>query len=669
MSKIIRLSDEVIGQIAAGEVVENPSAAIKELIENSIDAGATNIVIDIEQGGLKLIRIVDNGSGILKEDLRLAFERHATSKLRTAEELFKISTMGFRGEALASIAAVSKVKLTSKADSDSNAYSIEVEGGDIGEIRPAAIARGTSIVVKDMFFNAPVRQKFMKQPKMETSRVSDIVKQAILANPNVSFRFKADGNSIYFSNGDSKLESAALSIYGLSSLKQLRKVDYTSLGISVSGFVGVGDLSRGNRQHQNFFVNGRMMRSQLISKALEDACHQRVMIGRFPMCILYITMPYNTVDVNVHPNKWEVRFLDEKSLREVIFEAIREALTEGLMERVPPELFFERDANKNIEAKVDALDSLKAEDEALASGFKTGENESKTAGPSLFVSESNIRQGDVLILNDEAASVMAGENKEKQIYSDKNAENHEHTSERLSNLEKSSANQDYLPKNADNEQKDLENALFLGENRQEAIIDEQFLRKKNTELRLIGVVFNTYVLFEYDELFILCDQHAMHERLLFERLMTMYEQGALTQLLLVPELVDLSFQEYQCFLNNQALLAECGFDAEDFGNGIVRLHGLPMILGVPEAKESFRAAIDELLESSGINNKKHFDKILMSACKHAIKGGDEVPMQELINLTKNIIDKKLTPTCPHGRPLMISLTKRELEKRFGRIQL
>lgn len=668
MSRIRLLSDDVIGQIAAGEVVENPSAAIKELIENSIDAGASNIVIDIEQGGLKLIRVVDNGCGIPKEDLRLALERHATSKLRTADELFKISTMGFRGEALASIAAVSRVKLSSRIEEEDSAYSIEAEGGYIGEIKPAALARGTSIVVKDIFFNAPVRQKFMKQPKMETSRVSDIVKQAILANPSVSFRFKADGDSIYFSNGDSKLESAALSIYGLSSLKQLRKVDYTALGISVSGFVGVGDLSRGNRQHQNFFVNGRMMRSQIISRALEDACHQRVMIGRFPMCILYITMPYNSVDVNVHPNKWELRFLDEKAVREVIGEAIRQALSEGLLERVPPELFFERDAQKSLEARVIAVDKKESDNTAVLAS-KTAESMLKTADFPLFVSEKSIKSDEVFIVNDASDLSNFKSNIEKQENNAIDGQKQELEAYNNGITEKIPEIIHEKPEISKNNENSELNRIFLAENKQESIIDEQLLRKKNTELRLIGVVFNTYVLFEYDELFILCDQHAMHERLLFERLMRMYEQGAITQLLLVPELVELSFQEYQCFLNNQALLAECGFDAEDFGNGTIRLHGLPTILGVPEAEESFKAAIDEILENSSLNSKKHFDKILMSACKHAIKGGDEVPMQELINLTKNIIDKGLTPTCPHGRPLMISLTKRELEKRFGRIQL
>lgn len=637
MARIKRLEADVIGQIAAGEVVENPSAAIKELIENSLDAGAGSILIDIEQGGLKSIRVVDNGCGIQQEDLRIAFERHATSKLSKAEDLFRIATLGFRGEALASIAAVSKVKLTSKTEQDESALSIENIGGQIGEIKPAALAGGTSIHVREMFFNAPVRQKFMKQPKSETAKVSEIVKQAILSNPSVSFRFKADGENIYFSNGDGKIESAILSIYGVSTLKQLKKVSYNAFGVSVEGYIGVGDLSRGNRQHEHFFINGRMMKSGILSRAVEEGARQRVMIGRYPMCVLYLSMPYDTVDVNVHPNKWEVRFLNEENVRKAVEDAVISALQEGAGETLPPPLFFERDGG------------LKKSESVVTS----------TAGEGVLPQKDVQSQSPILNAPEESAGVPLfvssphAEHMGTALYTSAD----EAQADPFTNAAAEEALQ--LPK-------EPPQAVPVSVPREEAVQED--LGIDIEKIRLIGSVFNTYILFEVDDLFILCDQHAIHERILFERLMKLHSEGSISQMLLMPLVLHLSYGEYQSFLNNQGLLFECGFDAEDFGEGSVRLHGVPVILGLPEAERSFKDALDEIAQGGTVSQQKRFDRILMSACKHAIKGGDSLSMDNLMYLVKEIIDKKMTPTCPHGRPLMVSLSRKELEKRFGRIQ-
>ncbi|MDO5022268.1 MAG: DNA mismatch repair endonuclease MutL, partial [Eubacteriales bacterium] len=343
MGKIHRLSQEVIGKIAAGEVVERPQAVVKELVENSLDAGATGITVEITRGGLDKIKVVDNGAGIAEEDLVLAFEKNATSKLFKSDELFSVQTLGFRGEALHSIAAVSRVTLLTRQKNAASGIKLLNTGGEIQDIQPASCAEGTSITVSDLFFNAPVRRDFLKKPSQEAGLVSDLMRMLILSHPEVSFRFKSDNNTVYLSAGDGKLESAFLAVYGLQTLKATKKVNRTENGIIVEGLVGVGEASRGNRNHENFFINGRAFKSMLVSKALEEAVRQRVMIGRFPMAVLYITMPFNKVDVNVHPNKWEVRFSDEKKLHNAIFYAVEEALSEGIAKSTPAPFFIEKE--------------------------------------------------------------------------------------------------------------------------------------------------------------------------------------------------------------------------------------------------------------------------------------------------------------------------------------
>lgn len=339
MQKIIKLSPETIGHIAAGEVVERPSAAVKELVENSMDAGATSITVDIKEGGLSLIRVIDNGSGIPQSELRMAFERHATSKLRSQEDLTHIATLGFRGEALSSIAAVAKVSLLSRLRGETSGMLIENMGGQITDIRPAACAEGTAITVKDLFYSAPVRRKFMKKPSAEAQLVAELMQRLILSHPQISFRFISDGKQVFFSPGDGQLDTAVMSIYGINTLRALIKVEGNEQGLLLSGFVGVGELSRGNRSQQQFFINGRTLRSALLSQALEEACRQRVMIGRFPMCILYLELPYEAVDVNVHPNKWEVRFADERKVQDALRQIVADALSPGAADITPPPLY------------------------------------------------------------------------------------------------------------------------------------------------------------------------------------------------------------------------------------------------------------------------------------------------------------------------------------------
>ena len=604
MDKIIKLSPEVIGHIAAGEVVERPSAAVKELVENSLDAGASAITVDIREGGLEFIRVSDNGSGIPESELRMAFERHATSKLRTQEDLLRIATLGFRGEALSSIAAVSKVTLLSRLRGSESGMQVTNEGSQITDIRPAPCAEGTAITVRDLFFNAPVRRKFMKKPAQETQLVADLMQRLILSHPDVSFRFTADGKTVFFSPGDGKQETAVMSIYGVNTLKQMFRVDGSERGLILTGYLGVGELSRGNRSQQQFFINGRAMRSSLLSQAVEEGCRQRVMIGRFPMFALHLTLPYESVDVNVHPNKWEVRFADERGVAEAVTALVQDALSPGAAQAAPPP-FFPLQPDK---PGVPVTQVLRREPEEL-----------RTMSAPSFVSEP-------------AASAPA------------------------------------FPASLRSPAWEKPESTIVPAPEPEQVTAAEHLPQLNIRpVRLIGAAFNTYILFESGDTICLCDQHAMHERLMFDRLMKAYDSGAIAQTLMVPRVIQLSYREYGSFLEYQALLAAAGYEAEDFGDQSVRLHSVPMTLGQPQAEGSFKEALEDLISSGSLNDDKRVEKIITASCKHAVKGGERLSNEELISLVRGVLDGNVHPTCPHGRPLMMQLTRNELEKRFQRI--
>ena len=599
MKSIRKLPQDVIGRIAAGEVVERPEAVVKELVENSCDAGATSVTVEIKSGGLDYIRVIDNGSGIAEEDAVMAFEKNATSKLSKAEQLFSLNTLGFRGEALHSIAAVSRVTLLSRTEEAQSGIRVINTGGNIDSIEECACAKGTSITVEDLFFNVPVRRGFMKNP--QRGYVADLMRLMILANPNISFRFKLDGKTVYFSSGDGKLDSAFIAVYGIQTYKLMKKISYNESGILIDGLIGVGELSRGNRSHQSFFVNSRAIRSDTISSAMEDAARQRVMIGRFPICCISITTPLNFVDVNVHPNKWEVRFSDEKKLKDAVYFAVEDALKEGMASAEPAPMFLDRER---------AMPKAQIKEVSVEPKTQYAPSESRA-----------IKQNTYMSVQDPAWTIDA-------------------------KIE--------LPASIQQEP--------IIEIKQETLID------KKEDIIIHGSAFNTYIIFEAgDELYI-CDQHAMHERILFERLTKQYDTGAISQMLLSPIAIRLTIKQYSVFLEHQAMLAAIGYDAEDFGEQTIRLHSVPVILGEPEAERSFRDAIDMLETSGNISDDKAFERLLYTACRYAVKGGDELSKDEMRAMLEEMINRDLMPTCPHGRPIILKISRKELEKRFGRIQ-
>ena len=643
-SKPIRqLPPEVIGQIAAGEVVERPAAAIKELVENSMDAGATAVTVDIREGGIASFRVVDNGSGIQPSDIRLAFARHATSKIRTAEDLYGVRSLGFRGEALASIAAVSKVTCQTRAKGQEMGVTVRNEGGDIVDIQDAACPEGTTFTVKDLFYNAPVRRKFLKKPASETAAVSELMARLILSHPAISFRFMADGKIVYFSAGDGRLESAVMSVYGTDTLKLLTKIDGNMNGVALSGYVGVGDAGRGNRSHEHFFLNGRAMKSPLLSSALENACRQRVTIGRFPLCVLHLTMPFENADVNVHPNKWEVRFQDERGVREAVETVVFETLEKTNAAPPIPPMYVQTEKPAAAPAKIQASEpvsppenapAVKAKDHRLSAFTEDGDLPSfAPAGPVVArdpLPPLPVEQPSAFSLHDASGSLLPPQKPAR----------------------KPEAKQTPLP---EPEIRQTEQPL----------IEQRFQQKP---IRVLGVAFNTYIVMEYGDLLILADQHAVHERLLYEKFMRETAAAPASQAMLIPQIVSLSPAEYACFTENQETLLKAGFDLSPFGDNAVQLRGVPIVLGQPQAESCLRESLDELMENPSAAPADRESRVIQMACKHAVKGGERLPEDSVIQLIRDVIDQKVTPTCPHGRPLMVQLTHAELDKRFKRIQ-
>jgi len=697
------LSSEVIGQIAAGEVVERPAAAIKELVENSMDASATAITVDIRDGGLTSFRVVDNGDGIQPSDIRLAFERHATSKIVTSEDLYGVQTLGFRGEALASIAAVSKVSCITRTRNADFGLSVQNEGGVMGEIKEAACAEGTAFTVKDLFYNAPVRRKFMKKPSTETGYISDLMMRLILSHPDISFRYLADGKTVYFSAGDGKLESAVMSIYGLDTLSKLKRVSGRMNGLLLDGYVGIGEVARGNRSHQTFILNGRLIKSNLLTASLEEACRQRVMIGRFPLCVLHLTLPFEQADVNVHPNKWEVRFQNELQIREAITSLVQEALTEKTPLQAGSKLFDEKkELQKSVVINnMPAIPALSGE--KSVSIDKTSENFSQNkANIHLENTNSHEKQTIVQNKNDKLHNV-------KNHFAEYLGHHSAHSSptlplgvtkEQISSgfVSVSSSSLLYeLPKNPPLSSQSSHatvsrSAVYAGDHQEspsksvkipqpslpaplsseekieqlsDKTVEDAFSQLK---VRMVGVVFNTYIVLECDDRMLLCDQHAVHERLLFERMMKACAGDAASQMLLAPELIKLTHREYEIFQDSREALQAAGFEAEDFGELTIQLRAVPMILGTARNLDCFRDALDDLADGRTISTQKRTERIIQMACKHAVKGGEKLPETELFELVRRMIIDQVTPTCPHGRPLIVEVTHRELDKRFRRIQ-
>lgn len=650
MAKITKLSQDVIGKIAAGEVVERPAAAIKELTENSMDAGASAITIEIKDGGISYIRVTDNGCGIPTPEIRMAFERHATSKIEKAEDLHNIHTLGFRGEALASIAAVSRVTLTTRTAGDDHGVKVYNEGGAIQDIREAACPEGTTFVIEDLFFNTPVRLKFLKKPAQEAALVSDLVMRLILSRPDISFRFISQGKVVYHSAGDGKMDSAVFSIYGREMLSSMRFIQGAGGGMAVTGYVGIGDSARGNRGHQSFFINGRYMKSPLLSKALEQGARERVTIGHFPLCVLYLTMAYDKVDVNVHPNKLEVRFQDEQMVFEALRDMVQEALSQDTTLNNIPRMTFEIKGETQTPPVSHAVVlQTPPSDNAVRAAQAP---EAKPAQPQIPVAPpepTRVEEVPVPVIRAIPPGQEAQPVTFRETYQARST-----TPPAAPGISPPPTGEKAAP------EPEVQQEVFFS--REEAAMAP--------DLRILGVVFGTYILIEYGEQLLLIDQHAAHERLLYDKMIVALDKQAASQALLVGEIVSLTHREYTVLMESLEALRQTGFEIEPFGDNAVKLSGVPLILGQPQTAKAFLLEVlDDLENAHGLSTlEKRRSAIIQMACKRAVKGGERLPEAEIAHLVEKTTETGVTPTCPHGRPLVIAITKTDLEKRFKRIQ-
>ena len=674
---ILRLDQKLIGKIAAGEVVESPASAIKELVENSLDAGSTCVTVEIRDGGIAYLRATDNGRGIRARDVRMAFERHATSKITKSDDLFALHTLGFRGEALASIAAVSKLTLTTKSIHEESGTRAVNEGGEIKGITEAASPQGTTIVARELFYNTPVRLKFLKKPTTEASKVAEVIARLILAHPDVSFRLIHNGKQIYASSGNGDLRSAVFSLYGRETASAMIPVKSEG-SVSVNGLVGVGLQARSNRARQTFIVNGRTIRSQVLTQALEDGCRERVTIGHYPICVLNIDMPTNMVDVNVHPNKLEVRFSDEHLVYENVCGAVADSFSVSPLKSAPHMTLTREVPQTTLNPSV-----VQVIDTQTESGIEQAREQTKTEA----------RQPVIKTINIQINPPKQEESVQQQTETDKPTpqQQADFTSFVTQYFGGAALRESVVP----GRQEPLGFAKFndrlaeqsetagkteaietqRAEKKPEAVQQELLPKQEANTLgdelsgySMVGVAFDTYIILQNQKQLIMIDQHAAHERILYEKLMREIDAGVGSQLLMVAQVVHVTPQDAVKIEAYREDIQAAGFDIEPFGDDAYQIRAVPNVLGVPQTKSAFLDMVDRLGELRVLSTaQKRRDAILQMACKKAVKGGDKLTMEEIKPLLVDMLRTNAPPTCPHGRPLVVVLERTEIEKRFKRI--
>lgn len=681
MGKINVLDKHIAELIAAGEVVERPSSVVKELLENSIDAGATNITVEIQHGGISFLRVTDNGSGILKDDIRNAFKRNATSKISVEDDLNKIGTLGFRGEALASISSVSKVQLITKAKEEEVGTAYEIEGGVEKSFDDAGCPDGTTFIMRDLFYNVPARYKFLKKDVAEANAIAGVLDKIALSHPEISFTFIRDNKTTLKTAGDGKLLSAIYAVYGREFANNLIPVDYELNGMTLKGYISKPTCGRANRNMQNTFINGRFVKSRTIAIAMEEACKGSIMVGKFSSCVLNLTVPAESVDVNVHPSKIEVRFINERPVFDTVYHGIKSALLRG-------------DSRKEA-----LLNSKKSDNIKPVNPFNLANKYIKEEKPPVKPTPVVNKEKKVTSVFDEldiipnkknnpyksdfvSDSVSARENY-LNILKNKNSNNNV-KEEHKENLEKNPLQLGEEPQKvessiekkpeiiAENNTIKSEPQIILPENVTEedvttkheikTIIDED----KNT-FRFIGEAMNTYIIVETDDnKIVLIDKHAAHERILFEKLKQEKGRGD-AQMLLVPVTVTLEKSEYNVALEHLDMFSEVGFEVENFGNGTIIVRSAPSYLRNDDIADTVVEICGHIADNRKEIISEHMEWIYHNiACRSAIKAGNKSTPKELIEIANRVFSDDKIRYCPHGRPVCIEISKYEIEKQFGR---
>lgn len=651
MPEINILDKHVAELIAAGEVVERPASVIKELLENAIDAGASSVTAEIRRGGITYMRITDNGCGIDRSNIKKAFISHATSKISKKDDLDSIMTLGFRGEALASIAAVSRVEVMTRAESEEIGTRYVTEGSQEVLLDDAGCPKGTTIIVRDIFYNTPARMKFLKKDVTEGNAVAGVVDRIALSHPEVAIRFIRDGKEVLSTSGDGNRKNTVFSVFGREFADSLIPVSYETGGIKTDGFISKPANSRANRTMQFFFLNGRLIKTRTGTAALEQAYKNAIMVGRFPACVMNITVPPNTVDVNVHPAKTEVRFADEKRIFDAVYYGAKYALEER---DTRPQMSFETKAQIKLESqrmpqppkaeqiKISAISNAALREEKRehvipqkSQNFWSTINLNAPKNEDKSAEESD----ESILLNNPAPP-----KKEASSFTQK-IEIAEETAPEVQFKEES-----YTEQAPDEHTEPIEPA-----------------KEEIEPFRVIGEAFKTYILVEQGDKMLVIDKHAAHERIIFERLKKDVNDAEV-QILLSPVTVTLSAEEYDAVLQNKDLLLKAGYNIDDFGQGMVIVTECPTFIEVGELKDIICELAGYLADNKRDMIPEKLDWIYHStACRAAIKAGDKTTDYEMERFVKELLSHPDIRYCPHGRPVLIEMRKRDIERNFGRV--
>lgn len=699
MGKINVLTEEVANMISAGEVVERPASVVKELVENSVDAGATSVTVEIKNGGMSYIRVTDNGGGIEKDDLKAAFLPHATSKIKNGADLAKIMTLGFRGEALASIAAVSSVEVFTKTKADNFGSLITVKGGKVIEEDETGCADGTTVIVRDLFFNTPARMKFLKKDSAETAYITDVMNKVILGNPSVAVKYISQSKTVT-SAGDGNLKNAIFAVYGADYAKNIIEVDYSDENIRVSGFIGNSQISRNTRAYQTFFINGRNFVSRALSAALSEGFKNTVMVGKFPFAVLNVEVSPAFVDVNVHPTKMEVRFSDDKKVFEAVYWAVKNALEkrrvvpemkmperklekkkfdvpEGIKKSNQIDINLLRDAfvkpkesyrAENSDIKIsDIKPDVKTEEIRTAKAEEHINKEEKISDMQKSAPSTEIpNNGRVTIDDLKPKADTKTLNDEGKCYPDDEFVRTASGAETFESLKKDAENFGAKPHTGAGANGAYDN-VYDDEKTDEKIINTEL--KAGIDFRVVGQIFSTYIIVEKSGEMCVIDQHAAHERLYFEEFTEDYKnKSILSQIMLIPATVSLAPTLFETVSENKEFFASLGFEIDDFGDNVVIVRKIPAALegcGI----DGLIVEIAEILQNKSKVDLTDLSEISLHtmACKRAIKGNTPLSYKEMEDLVQKIYTLGNINTCPHGRPIEIKMSKKDLEKEFKRI--
>lgn len=707
MGNIVLLDELTINQIAAGEVIERPASVIKEMVENSIDAGATNITVEIKNGGISYIKVSDNGKGIAQDDLEIAFERHATSKIRSAEDLDTVTSMGFRGEALASIAAIANVEMVSKTEEQEIGYKVVVEAGNILEKEEAGCRTGTTITVRNLFFNTPVRYKFLKKDYTESGYIEDAITRIALVNPNIAIKLINTGKTVIQTNGNGDLKSVIYSIYGKDVANGIMELSYKYEDITVTGVIGKPEIARSNRSNQLFFVNKRYIKDKTLTAATEQAYKGLIPIGRFGFVVLNLEMSPAKVDVNVHPAKLEVRFQEENKVFQAIYHSIKDTLLKGELvantekqsqeettENKPAENVIRRDA-VSFEERLRMLKESKKEEQNSGAGLFGFRKQAEKKIEEYTDEESKIKTNiledifngknkddGILEVNEESATYELEnseelKNEEEQENSKTQQEKSEEEAIEVNAQPIEAFNTMYAklfgttPKTEEHTEKKEEdkkiNAIDIAKDNISMFETQEEFKKP--AYKFIGIAFKTYIIIEMNNEMYIIDQHAAHERIMYEKVKKNYysEKEKDSQMLLLPDIITLSHKEMNIAKDNISMFEQAGFCLEEFGENTIKLTGVPTICIDLDTKELFLETLDEINTVARTAKQEKEERFIATvACKAAVKANMALTSQEVESLMDSLLQLPNPFTCPHGRPTAIKMTKYDIERKFAR---